>query len=151
LEIQFRRSWILCRTFGARFMDQSLPRPYGRGYFLSPLRGSTSDEPWILISPHTLQITSPGAKRRQSSSPGRKAGDWSLYICVGGIRPKGPAVDRPGRQAGISVRMKSSAEGATLNQKHISGHIRFRGGRAGPGVLPENRIDYGAHPDCEYS
>jgi hypothetical protein len=47
--------------------------------------------------------------------------------------------------------MKSSAEGAALNQKHISGHIRFRGGRAGPGVLPENRIDYGAHPDCEYS
>jgi len=66
-------------------------------------------------------------------------------------RPKGPKGNRPGRQAGISVRMKSSAEGAALNQKHISGHIRFRGGRAGPGVLPENRIDYGAHPDCEYS
>ena len=74
-KIQFRRSWILCRTFGARFMDPSLPRPYGRGYFLSPLRGTTSEEPWVLISPHTLQITSPGAKRRQRVAPAVRPGN----------------------------------------------------------------------------
>jgi hypothetical protein len=74
-KIQFRRSWILCRTFGAGFMDRPFPRPYGRGYFLSPLRGSTSDEPWILPSPHTLQITSPGAKRRQRVGPAVRPGN----------------------------------------------------------------------------
>jgi hypothetical protein len=32
----------LCRTFGAHFYCDEIPRPHGRGYTMSPLRGSSS-------------------------------------------------------------------------------------------------------------
>jgi len=43
-----------------------------------------------------------------------------------------------------------SAEGAALNQRHIAGHIRFDGSRAGQGVLLENPAVCDAHSDCQY-
>ena len=63
-------------------------RPYGRSYFLSPFRGSTSDEPWILTSPHMLQITSPGAKRRQRVAPAVRPGNIvSIKMSAEGAAP----------------------------------------------------------------
>jgi len=38
--------------------------------------------------------------------------------CNAGIRPEGPAFNRPGRQAGISEMNKMSAEGAALFAKN---------------------------------
>jgi hypothetical protein len=45
--------------------------------------------------------------------PGLAPWAWSLYI----LRPEGPEVDRPGRQAGIPIPQKSSAEGAARSAK----------------------------------
>ena len=66
------------------------------------------------------------------------------------MRPEGPEVNRPGRQAGITLLCLISAEGAVLNQKRIASQIRFRGVGATQGVLVESRISDDAHVDCGY-
>ena len=93
----------MCRTFGALFHSIHLSRPDGRAYSLPALRAS-------LCGLETASLLS--LEEAADNSPGRKTGMvWSLYI----LRPEGPEVARPGRQAGIPIPHKSSAEGAAQN------------------------------------
>ena len=79
----------------ASFLKQPLPRANARGYSLTALRAwipdSQAGEDYLLTRP---------------AYPFRP-------VCNGmRIRPEGPAVNRPGRQAGIANNLRMSAEGA---------------------------------------
>ena len=66
------------------------------------------------------------------------------------MRPEGPEVNRPGRQAGMRLQRAMSAEGVALSQNRIAGQIQSDGGEAVQAVLPESYVSDGAHVDCEY-
>ena len=68
------------------------------------------------------------------------------------MRPEGegPAMGRPGREAGVTGAAESSTEGAALKQKHIVALIRLRCGEANqevPRLWRSFYMDADSRPD----